>query len=127
MLAHLRTNRLAAAILALFLVSAVASTQEQEASRELPSGQQPYQALAAIADGGKLTIKSALGYYTPVTIENPKTHAPTTRYESKSFVRSQTFVADQYKAYDVRGNPIPANRVRKALQSETPVLISADG
>jgi hypothetical protein len=126
MLPCLPANRLCAALLALFLASATASAQEKQAT-ELPIGQQPVQALAAIADGGKLTIKSALGYRVPVTIDDNKTHTPTTRYEFKSVLRPQTFAANQYKAYDVRGNPIPANRVRKALQSETPVLVSADG
>src|SRR5262249_8316774 len=35
--------------------------------------------------------------------------------------------ADQVHGQDVRGNPIPAKRLRKLLQQEVPVLVSADG
>lgn len=98
------------------------------AQEKLPRGPQPYQALATVDQVGKLTLKRLLVQWAPITSADPRNKgAMITQYVAKTELQPFTYTQDQVQAYDVRGNRIATKRLRKLLNDETPVLVSADG
>jgi hypothetical protein len=113
----------------LLLSTTTTSARSQGADGpNLPTGPVPFQGLAVVDVNGKLSLKTTAvtTSYVPRTVADPKGKS-ISYYEPVTSTGTRTIVTEQFKAYDVRGNPIPAKRLRKMLAEEMPVLVSANG
>lgn len=115
------------AIISILPFAGSVAAQTKDDIIKLPSGPQPYQALAVVGEAGKITLKTAVYAWQPRTSGDPKTGKFTTTYDAVTSVVSRSLAADQVHAQDVRGNPIASKRLRSLLCEEVPVLVSADG
>lgn len=97
---------------------------------KLPPGPAPIQALVRREEDGRLCVSRKAAYYQPVseevTLKNGQKHR-VTYYEEKYQDFATAYDFAKVRVHDTKGRWIEAKEVRKRLQGETLVLISANG